>query len=148
MTDTLPLAPGACADAIVFLESASPADDAGKWIDPWLLLRKVRSAWQLAAGASVAAGLAAAFAYLPLALRHQHQVFGIDIDRRVGRFIVAGAAATAFFLAYYGLAFLRLGSGVAIPEPYQILRIRNAMAPFDAIAREHLRRWRRPPHAS
>jgi hypothetical protein len=133
------------------LDKASPAEDPGRWLGAWLLLRKVRSAATYATVVAIVVGATAFLGYLPVemgALSRLPFHGYLATDNGVARTVGFGAGTATFFVVYYGIAFLTLGPRVSIPAIYHMLGIRRAMLPFDAIAREHLRRWSKSPYAS
>jgi hypothetical protein len=139
-----------CAAAIRHLNDASPADDTEKWLGAWLLLRKVRRAslegaaiGTFCTGVIILAGFIA-FEAPTFGARNEGMSPGFQIACAIAGPIGASAAA----LTYYLFARTALGPTYSVPLLRDIAGVHNAMAPFDGIAKEHLRKWSESRYAS
>lgn len=149
---SVPVSPGteSCIAAIQHLTAASPAEDTEKWLGAWLLLRKVRRAsiegtilGTLSTGAIILAGF--------VAFELSRIGSGKDGITPAFQFIsvIAGAVGAGIAaLTYYLFARTALGPTYSVPPFRDVMNIYNAMAPFDGIAKEHLRKWSESRYAS
>jgi hypothetical protein len=67
-----------------------------------------------------------------------------SIGYAIGGIVGAGIGKLVYQIA----ARTALGPTITIPMLRSNLTIRDSMAPFDGVAREHIRRWRASPYAS
>lgn len=149
---SLPRSPSTatCTAAIQHLTAASPAEDTEKWLGAWLLLRKVRRAsiegaalGTLCTGAIIFAGFVAF--ELP---RFDGNEDGLTLAFQFAVAISGPIGASIAALTYYFFARTALGPTYSVPLFRDIVNLHNAMAPFDGIAKEHLRKWSESRHAS